>query len=481
MSERLASKTLRNSVLVVGARALAKLGVFVVVVLLLRNLGDERYGRFAAMVVYVTLLGVVADLGLQTIFIRDVARDRRLFARYLGNLLSARLLLSIVALVLLALVLRLLSPALFPYTLAGFALLLTTSYSSLLRAVFYIRGRLVYEAVAIVIEALVLLALTILAISRHATWDVYLWVYSASYLFACLFAFGILRWRWHERVTVRFEPAFLRGLLAAGLPLALGFIITTVYAQVDVVLLQLFKGFQTVGWYSAANRFVDAVAWIPQSAMGAIFPALAMLSAGQRRQLTFAYEKSYKMLAVIALPLAIGIGITADSLIRLAAPHGFDQSIPALRILAPSVALLFVNNAFIYTLTAINRQLDFTRLALVTLAVNLVVNLILIPPYGYLGAAAAATITEAALFAGGWWLLRRHQLPLSIFGSIARVLAAAVLMGLAVYLIRSWPLALVVGIGAVVYAASLLGFRALSAEEWSIIRAGFRVGQRGGP
>jgi len=475
VSERLASRTLRNSVLVVSARALAKLGVFVVVVLLLRHLGDERYGRFAAMVVYVTLLGVVADLGLQTIFIRDVARDRRLFGRYLANLLSARLLLAIAALALLALVLRLLSPALFPYTLAGFVLLLTTSYSSLLRAVFYIRGRLTYEAVAIVIEALLLLALTILAVNRHATWDTFLWVYSASYLFTCLFAYGILRWRWHEQVTIRFEPALLRRLLAAGLPLALGFILTTVYAQLDVVLLQLFKGFQMVGWYSAANRFVDAVAWVPQSAMGAIFPALAILSAGQRRQLAFAYEKSYKMLALIALPLAIGIGITADSLIHLAAPTGFDQSIPALRILAPSVALLFVNNAFIYTLTAINRQLDFTRLALVTLAVNLVINLLLIPPYGYLGAAAAATITEAALFAGGWWLLRRHQLPLSVFGSIARVLAAAALMGVVVYSVRAWPLALVVATGAVVYAAALIGFRALSAEEWSIVRAGFRV------
>jgi O-antigen/teichoic acid export membrane protein len=475
VSERLASRTLRNSVLVVSARALAKLGVFVVVVLLLRNLGSDSYGRFAAMVVYVTLLGVVADLGLQTVFIRDVSRDRRLFTRYLSNLLSVRLLLSVIALALLAALLRLLSPALFPYTLAGFALLLTTSYSSLLRAVFYIRGRLTYEAVAIVAEAIVLLALTLFAIRRHATWDAFLWVYAASYLFTCLFAFGVLRWRWHERVPIRFEPAFLRGLLAAGLPLALGFTITTIYAQLDVVLLQLFKGFQVVGWYSAANRFVDAVAWIPQSAMGAIFPALAMLSARDRRQLAFAYEKSYKMLAVIALPLAIGIGITADSLIHLAAPRGFDQSIPALRILAPSVALLFVNNAFIYTLTAINRQLDFTRLALFTLAVNVVLNLTLIPPYSYLGAAAASTITEAALFAGGWWLLRRHRVPLSIFGSITRVLASAAVMGVAVYLIRSWPLAVVVAVGAAIYLAALVILRALNAEEWSIIRSGLRA------
>ena len=471
MTERLAATTLRNSMLVVGARALAKLAVFVVVVLLWRHLGADQYGRFATMIVYVTLVGVIADLGLQTVFIRDASRDRGVLARYLANLLSARLLLSLVALVILAAALRLLSPALFPFTLAAFVLLLTTSYSSLLRAVFYIRGRLGYEAVAIVAESLLLLGLTLVAIERRATWDAFLWVYSASYLFTCLFAFSVIRWRWHEQVTIRLEPAFVRRLLAAGLPLALAFTITTVYAQLDIVLLQLFKNFQVVGWYSAANKYIDAVAWIPQSAMGAVFPALSLLAAGDRGRLVFAYEKSYKMLAILGLPLAVGIGVTADSIVHFT--RGFEQSIPALRILAPSVVLIFVNNAFIYALTAINRQVDFTRLALFSLAVNVALNLVLIPPFGYLGAAAASTITEVALFAGGWWLLRRHLIALSIFGSVVRVLASAAAMGIVVYLIRGWPLVLVIIAGAGIYLAALVLTRSLNREEWSIVRSGF--------
>ena len=472
VGERLASKTLRNSALVVGARALAKLAVFAVVVLLVRHLGDERYGRFATMVVYVTLVGVVADLGLQTVFIRDVSRNRGEFRRYLSNLVGTRFALSVAALIVLAGALRLFTPVLFPYTIAAFVLLLTTSYSSLLRAVFYIRGRLIYEAVAIIAEAILLLALTLVAINRGATWDVFLWVYSAGYLFTCLFAIAIIRWRWKERIEARLDPTFVRRLLAAGVPLALGFTITTIYAQLDVVLLQVFKGFQMVGWYAAANRFVDAVAWIPQSAMGAVFPALSLVAATESRRLTFAYEKSFKMLAIIALPLAVGIAITADSLVQLAFGHGFDQSIPALRILAPSIALLFVNNAFIYTLTAINRQLDFTRLSLATLVVNIALNLVLIPLYGYLGAAAASTLTEAALFGGGLWLLRRQLAPLRVVGSSGRAMASAAVMGAVLYPIRLWPLAMVVIVGAAVYLAALFALRALDAEEWSILRSG---------
>jgi hypothetical protein len=48
-------------------------------------------------------------------------------------------------------------------------------------------------------------------------------------------------------------------------------------------------------------------------------------------------------------------------------------------------------------------------------------------------------------------------------------------MGVAVYLIRSWPLALVVIAGAAVYSAALLALRTFDAEEWSILRSGLKA------
>ncbi len=466
----LAGRTLRNTALVVAARALAKIGVFVVIVLLWNHLGDRDYGRFAVMVVYASLAGILSDLGLQTVFVREVSREPALLDRYLGNLLAARLVLSLAAALVLAAALRILSPTLFPFTLGALALLLTTTYSNLLRAAFYARGRLEFEVAAILVEALLLLALTVLAVRRGATWDTFLWVYAASYLFTCVFAYAVIRLGWHVRVPVRFEPVLLKAQLAAGFPLAIGVLIATVFTQLDVVLLQLLTNFRMVGWYSAASKYVDAVAWIPQSAMAAVFPALAMLSVRGRENLAVAYEKSYKMLAILAVPLTVGLGITADSLVH--ATRGFEASIPALRILALSVGLLFVNNAFVYTLTAMNRQTDFVRLTLLALGVNVALNLALIPPFGYLGASWAVVGTELTLFAGGWLLLRRHLYALPFLRSIGRVLASGLLLAAVVFAIRSQPLPLVVPVAAAVYGASLVLLRALDTSEWSVVRAG---------
>jgi len=464
----LASQTLRNSVLVVGARALAKGAVFVVVVLLWNHLGDRDYGRFSTMVVYASLAGIVADLGLQTVFVRDVSRSPGELARYLGNLIGARLVLALLALLVLAAALRLLSPELFPFTVGGFALLITTSYASLLRAAFYTRGRLGFEAIAILGEAVVLLILTLAALARGAGWDVFLWVYASSYLFTGLFAYGVIRWRWQIRPGIRFQPRLLRGLLRAALPLALGFILTTMYAQVDVVLLQLFQGFQRVGWYVAANKYVDAVAWIPQSAMGAVFPALALLSAGDKARLAGAFQRSYKMLAVAGVPLAAGLVLLADPLVH--ATRGYPESIPALQVIGISVAFLFVNNAFIYTLTAMNRQDDFTWLALATLGLNLALNLVLIPLAGYLGASAASTLTEVGLFVGGWWMVRRQLPSLPVVRSVQGVVVSGGIMAAALVFLRSGPLVLAVPAAAAVYIGALLALGALAPQEWAAIR-----------
>ena len=65
-----------------------------------------------------------------------------------------------------------------------------------------------------------------------------------------------------------------------------------------------------------------------------------------------------------------------------------------------------------------------------------------------------------------------HDLRMAVLGSVARVLASAALMGAVVYLVRWWPLALVVVVGAAVYLGALVLLRALDAEEWSIVRTG---------
>ena len=132
--------------------------------------------------------------------------------------------------------------------------------------------------------------------------------------------------------------------------------------------------------------------------MDPVFPALATLSQGEPERLARGTLKALKMLAAAGLPLTAAIVVLAGPIVNYTIP-GFGAAVPVLRVLGAGAVLLFANNVFIYTLNAMGRQRDATRLAAVSLAFNVILNLILIPlPNraigGYMGAAIATVLTE---------------------------------------------------------------------------------------
>ena len=79
--------------------------------------------------------------------------------------------------------------------------------------------------------------------------------------------------------------------------------------------------------------------------------------------------------------------------------HSYSASGPVLAILALALGLSYLNGVYGNALFALGRQKMVFWLALPTLVVNLVANLLLIPPYGADGAAWAVVISEIVALA----------------------------------------------------------------------------------
>src|SRR6202022_212563 len=125
---------------------------------------------------------VLLDLGFNTLFVREGWRNHFESQRYLRNVMSLRLLMSVVSLVLLSALLTLnhLGSLLVP----GFVLMVLTSYSTLLRNTLYAVQRLGYEAVAVVLESAVLLALVLIGIKIKGGVNYFVWAYAGQYAFS---------------------------------------------------------------------------------------------------------------------------------------------------------------------------------------------------------------------------------------------------------------------------------------------------------
>jgi O-antigen/teichoic acid export membrane protein len=179
---------------------------------------------------------------------------------------------------------------------------------------------------------------------------------------------------------------------------------------------------------------------------------------------------------MLGWPLSIGAVVLAYPLAGLWSRF-YPQAIPALQILALAYVFAFVNNAFIGALTVLDRQATYAKAAGASLAVNLVLNLILIPPFGYIAAAWTTVVTEMVLVAAGWWLTTKHLGKLRLAAASWRPLLAGAVMGAVLYPlrdVRGAAVFLVVLVGIAVYGAAVLLLRAMTREEIQFLRTALR-------
>lgn len=446
----------------------ARLIALVTVIATLKWLMPAPYGTFTTLINYTAIVSVVLDLGFNVLYVREGARHPAEIQRYLRNVMSLRLVMAVGGFVVLAIALALagLSSLLVP----GFLLMVLTSYSTLLRNTLYAVQRLGYEAVAVILESAVLLALVLIGIKIGAGVTYFVWAYAAQYAFSCAYFAIVLWWQKIAVVGWKLEPQLVREWFFQGLPFALTFVLTILYFKIDQPLVYAIRPHAEAGWYAAAYKPFEALLFIPMTLLSVVFPVLSVYFRERPQELTDAVSRFFKALLVIGWPIAVGLFVLAHPLTSM---FLYSQSEPALRILSLALAIGFVNNAFIGALSASDRQLSFTWAAGWSLVANLALNLILIPFFGYLGASWATVLTEVVLGVAGWVLTRRHIGQVPVLQLTWRPILAGLVMGAVLFPLRNLEgvqVVIPIVVGAAVYAGAALLLRAVTSDEIAFAR-----------
>ena len=267
-----------------------------------------------------------------------------------------------------------------------------------------------------------------------------------------------------QRAGGRFERARARRYAAYGLPISLSLILSLVLASTDRFVLAAWRDVTTVGVYQAgyslSNRTLEVMfIWLGMAGGPA---AVAALERGGRSALRKLAHEQASLMVGLTLPSAVGLALVARPLADLMVG-------PALRAGAAEVTPWIAASAFLSGLTVYYLHTAFTlarRTHLLMLAmalpaaVNLALNLILVPRFGLQGA-LVATLASYGLGAVASFGLGRLVMPLPTpWLTLAKAGLAALVMALAVHALPAgggWlELATKAGAGALVYALAAL-------------------------
>jgi O-antigen/teichoic acid export membrane protein len=213
-----------------------------------------------------------------------------------------------------------------------------------------------------------------------------------------------------EQLGLQFDRGLLREMNRFGVPLVPTALFLWVTNFSDRLFLVRLADTTEVGLYSVGVRIASAMVLL-LTAFRLAWPAFAYSIEDDREaKRTYAYVLTY--LVLVTTWVATGLALLSPWVVSLIAAPAFEESS---RVVGPLAFAAVAFGAYIVVVIGVGRarRTQFNWVVTgVAAAVNVALNLLLIPPYGMMGAAVATIAAYATMFAGmAWWAQRIYPVP----------------------------------------------------------------------
>ncbi len=470
-----AVRAAHNSAFLLGSQILIKLSSFVIVILLARYLKVSDFGIYSLALAVTSMLDIPAELGLDQLSIREIARDRRNIGRFIANAAMIKIVLS-------SLILAVTAAVLFSSTTGGtgrsifllftLTILPTGIFHTLLVVFMGIERMAAVAAGNIAFELIRLLLILGVLLGGHGLVAL-AWAYLAAYVLSIVLVYVLVRLR-VGRVWARPNIRLMLSMARSSLPFMFYTLFFLIYFKIDFIMLAAMKGENAVGTYAVAYRLMESLMFVPAAFTGAVFPSLSRLSASGRAPVLAASRRTLRYMVMLGTPIGFGTTILAPRIIPFLFGDAYLDSVLLLQIIIWSIVMVFINGICPVALNSFDRQLISVLVTGAGIVVNVGANIILIPPLGAVGTSISTVATESVTTLLFLYFFRRHIGSLGVFSFLYRPVAASLVMVLALELLRGLPLAVLIVMGAAIYLLTLILSRALGRSDlgflYSVVR-----------
>ena len=392
----------KNTSALLGGEAVSRVLTFLITLYIARSLGAESLGQYAFALAFVSLFRVFADMGLNTLTTREVAKDHKMAGKYLTNLLTIKSLLGFLTFLLVYLAVHATGKSeelsLLVYVAALW--IWAESLGGLVQSVFSGFESMEYVALLNVVEKAVLFVVSFYALLSDVPHKL-LWLISAYPISSlCAFFVGIILLALRGLpVRMEVDRKFWMDVLRAGWPFALMGILGGIYLYTDRVLLSIIQGEdRVVGWYTAGAKAFWTVHAVQAFFYRALFPTASKTYSESTEDYIRMLKRTGRFIFTYTIPVAtVGI-VWAPKVVDFFYGHNYAPTVLVLQILL--INLVIKGWTGLYGSTVLNvtgRQKDFMCAVGLGALVNVVLNILLIPPLSLNGVAVATVCAEATV------------------------------------------------------------------------------------
>lgn len=444
-------KLFQNIGLVILINALFKPVWFVIENMVQNRIGHDAYGTYSALYSFGLLFLSLSDLGITYFLTREVAYDNSLYKKYTSALLPLKVLVSVLYPIVITI-----WGYFIGYSGSELLILLCASAShsfinllTFYRAQFQAFQLFNTDTLFSILDKLLLVCFTLLLMyTGNLTLLNFVYARLLSSLVSVLIAFAVSD-RLLGRLQFKIDTTLVKDILVKSLPFALIGILYSFNDKVDQVILERMGGSEITGLYAAAYRWVDIVMMYLWTVLPILFARFARIkdSTDDLRK-TFVAGQVFTAVPVICI--SVFIMLNSDKLFFLftnSTATEFETMSALLRILFLSVLVNGIFSIYSTLLNATGSEKQVSILILISVLVNIVVNVLYIPTYGAYSC-AWATLVSTGVLSGGYLVILLLKTPdIELMKGLGKVVLFGALFSTGYYFlhinIANWAVAAV--------------------------------------
>lgn len=360
-----------------------------------RYLGPEQFGIFNYATAFIAIFSVIASLGLETAVVRDLVRHPENAPEILGTTFVLRLLGAATAYGAAGATIWVMHPqesvTLWAVAILGAGMLFQATDT--IDLWFQAKVRAKFTVFAKSTAFLTLSLAKIALIFQGAPLLAFVWAGLAELILGMVAMCLSYQIGGGEFRAWRFSTAQAKALLRDGWPLVLSAFSVILYMKIDQVMLGSMRGNAEVGIYSAAVRLSEVWYFIPTAIATSVYPAIVASKDLDEALYVKRIQSLYDLMVWIFLVIAVPITLLSGPLVTLL--FGPDYRDAGLILAIHIWSSIFVSLGVARGKWLVTEGLmRFTMLTqLMGCISNILLNLVLIPRMGGLGAAIATLIS----------------------------------------------------------------------------------------
>lgn len=462
-----AQRIIKNTASLLFSGIISQLIGFIAVIYLARILGPGGFGKINFAIAIVTYFTLIANMGLPLLGTREIAREKDKIKDYIGSILTLRLCLAFLGFCLLLLTAFLLNKPIeikYLIVLYGFGLI---PAALLLDWAFQGVEKMEYIGLGNILSATIYVVLVFFFVKSPEQILLIPCFQIAGNFLATVILFSIFV-KNVGKPRFRLDIVSWKNLFYKALPIGFSLIMIQIFYNIDTVMLGFMRSDEEVGYYNAAYKIILLLIMSVGAYHDAIFPIISNFYKTSQDSLKHLLLFTTKLMVAIALPLAVGGTILAKQIINLLYGAEYDKGIIALQILIWTAAINCIDTVYSRGLLISNRENEYARVLIIVAAVNIILNFLLIPHFGLIGAAIATVFAQCIallMFYRGFYKI----IPIPFKNYFFKPIFACITMSLFLLLMSNWNVVLLISGAAVIYFLTFYLLGGIRKEEFMLI------------